>query len=196
MSTQTELADTTANRIEEAIDIARGHLEEAREDAPDTLEDDIADLVFELDDIDNAVDDAQDGEGANPLGIVPAKLDYVQAIADNLTDQADIDALDDVEDDLEAVEEHLEDVDITQSKWFVTVNGIPALFDEQEVSPNALKKKGNVDGNPNDYSLHILPTPTAGNDESDIKIPADDHDPVDLAEHDYFSTEKEQGGVV
>lgn len=196
MAAKHDISDELADRIEEAIDVTRDHLEEAREEAPDALEDDIADIVSDLDDIDNAVDDAQDDEGNNPLGIVPATLDYVQAIADNLAEQADVDALDDVEDDLEAVEELFDGLNITQSLWFATVNEIPALFDEQNVGPNALKKKGNVDGSPTDYSLHILPTSTADHDENIGKIPSDDNDPVDLKEYTHFSTEKEHGGVV
>lgn len=183
---------------ENAIDTAQDHIEEAEDELPDSYYPDLDDVEDRLDTVDNAVDDHQDGEGDNPLGPVPATLNYLQHVVENLEDQIYTDGIAALDEDLERIEELVVDDAITQTKWYASVNDIPGLYDEQEVAPAALKKQGGVDGNPNDHKLHALATPTDDIPDAVKTLPGDDNDPVDLSEDRYthFATEKTDGGVV
>jgi len=183
---------------ENAIDTAQDHAEEAEDELPDSFEADLEDIEDNIEDVEDAVDDHQDGEGTNPLGPVPAKVNYLQHVVENLEDQTGSEAIAALDEDLERIEELVVDGAITQTLWYASVNDIPGLHDEQEVSPAALKKQGDVDGNPNEHKLHALATPTDGIEDAEETIPSDDNDPVDLEEDRYthFVTEKARGGVV
>lgn len=197
MSQQTSSLDgDTADRIEDIIDTAQDHLDDAEDLVDDVYHPDLEDIEERIEELEDAIDDAQDDEDENPLGPVPAVLDYTQWIVMILEEETDSDALDDLASDLEVIEEELDDVTISQTRWLAIVNGIPTLFDEEEVSPNQLKEAGDIDGKPDDYSLHVLRTPSDDVDDSMMTIPPKDSDPVDLGEERYFKTEKVQGGVV
>lgn len=183
---------------ENAIDAAQDHIEEAEAEFPDSYDPDLDDMEDRLEVIEDAVDDHQDGEGENPLGPVPATLNYLQHVVENLEDQTDSEPIGALDEDLEAIEEIVIDDAITQTKWYAGVNDIPGLYDEREVSPAALKQQGDIDGNPNEYDLHALATPTDDYEDAVETVPRNDNDPVDLGEDRYthFVTEKADGGVV
>jgi hypothetical protein len=183
--------------IEDVIDIGQSYLDDAEDAVGDVLCEDLDDLDDKLELIEDAVDDAQDDQGDNPLGPVPAVIDYTQTLFDIIRDETEIEAIADAAETVETVEEHFEDVDVTQTKWYADVNGIPVLFNNQEVSPARLIEAGDIDDDHNveDYTLHILPTRSAELDESDMTV-AHDSPPLDLDEYRHFATEKSDGGVV
>jgi len=184
------------DQIEEAIGVVQSDIEEAEDTVGDAFAADVDDLEDRVHQIREAVDDAQDGEGSNPLGVVPAYLDYAQALSGIIKDETDTDALNRIVTGLEDVEEYFQGITIAQTKWYSDVNGIPDIHNTQEVSPTNLKHQGDIDGNPNDYTLYGLPTRSADIDESVVTIPPNDNDPIDLNEVRHFKTEKEHGGVV
>ena len=100
------------DNVEEIIDIVEDDLDTLEDEVLENFEADVEDIEDRLDDIDSAIDDAQDGEGENPLGPVPAQLDYVQRIAEIVEEETDLDSADDVEQGLESLEEALDGIDV------------------------------------------------------------------------------------
>lgn len=184
------------DRIEDALSVVLTDLEEAEDGVPDAFEEDADDIEDHVRQIRGAIDDAQDEERANPLGPVPAYMDYAQTLADILEDETGSAAFDRISDGLEDVEDYFTGVKFSPTKWYADVNGIPDIYDDQEVSPTTLKRQGSIDGDPDDYTLYGLPTRSADIDESNVTIPPEDDEPVDLDEIRHFKTEKEHGGVV
>ncbi|WP_259519829.1 hypothetical protein [Halanaeroarchaeum sp. HSR-CO] len=182
--------------VESAIQDAQDHLADAEEGIDNAFNDDLADIRRRLKQIENAVDESQDDEESQALGIVPAQLDYIQRAVEILQEQTGHDVLDDVERSLEAVEEHTERSTIEKTRWFAEVDGSPEVFSEKEVQAHRLKKVGDISGQSENYTLYAVPTPTASPEDKIAEFPADDNraDLVDVGP--YFLTEKAEGGVV
>lgn len=188
------------NQIEDTIDIAEGHINQAEEDIDGPFREDLEEAEDRLEEIEDAVDDDQDGEGDNPLGPVPATIDYIQDLIATIDDEVDVEAVSEVREDFEALEEQFDGTEITQTRWFATVDGIPGLFDQRSVDRSEVLEVADLGGNPSNYAIHALLTPTATIDQSDKVYPAPGDgaggQPVDVEEYDHFKTAKEDGGVV
>lgn len=183
--------DTT----EEIIDLLEENLDALEDEIPEAFESDVEDIEDQLDKIDNAVDDAQDDEGENPLGPVPAYVDYLQRVTEILEQQTGADTVEDVDVTLEALEEQFEGVSIQQTAWYAEVDGVPGVYDRQIVEARALKQQGDVQGDTSEFTVKAVLTPAADLSDSVANFPEDSQD-VDLEEFTYFLTEKQEGGVV
>lgn len=183
------------DRAEEIIDVLKQDIDDLRDEIPAAFKDDVDDIEDRVDTLDNAVDDHQDEEGENPLGPVPAELDYLQQTVENLGEQTDAESATNVSQGLEAVEEEFEVGPIKRSAWFALVDGIPEVYDERVVKARQLKEQGDVEGDTEQYTVRAVPSAGAELADSIASFPEDDQD-VDLDEYQFFLTEKTEGGVV
>lgn len=183
------------DRVEEIIDIVEDDLDSLEEEVPEDFEADVEDIEDRLDDIDNAIDDAQDGEGENPLGPVPAQLDYVQRVAEIVEEKTDLDSADAVEKGLESLEDAVDGVEVDQTAWFALVDGIPEVYESQVVTALDLKQQGDVQGSTDEFAVKAVPSSSADLSDAEANFPEDGQE-VDLEKFRYFLTEKTEGGVV
>lgn len=183
------------DRVEQIIDVIQDDLGELQDEIPGGFKEDVEDVKERVEDIEDAVDDAQDDEGDNPLGPVPAQIDYLQKTVDNLEEQVGGVSTSDVQEGLEALEEAFEGVAIDQTAWFAEVDDVPEVYQTQVVDAVQLKQQGDVQGNTEQFTVKAVPSSSADLSEAIANFP-DDGNEVDLEEFTYFLTEKAEGGVV
>lgn len=179
-----------------ALEETRDNLADARTQAPGVPDADFDDIDGRLAELADDADEAEDTGNPHILGAAPAQLDYVQSVTKNLQAQTDDnDALEAVEQSLEGAEEALDREYIIKSAWFAEVDDTPAVYNSAEQTARTLKQQGDIDGQTDDFTLHVVPSSDSDVDDAVAEYP-EDNDTVDLGKYDFFLTEKADGGVV
>lgn len=182
------------NVLEGAIETTQEAFEPVEDALNDTaFEADAEDFEEKLESIEDTADDAQDEADVDELAAAPAKVDYLQALVENLGAQSDAitdDHVDVVKDALEGVEEALDEVPVMRSVYFARVGGVPLLYNEATVKAERLIADGRNPDDPSNYVLKgwatSLHQSLQGEWDSNKKVPLDDLDE--------FTTERDKGG--
>lgn len=182
------------NPVEDAIDDAQAILRDVEDLADDRFDADVQDLRRRLEDIEDAVDEAQDTGDAAELGLVPAEVNYLQHAASNLAGQVSDgdDRLEDFTVAMEGVEDALSFGDIARTRWFAAVNDVPLVFDDRTVDQAALVRGGlGDDVDVGTYTLEAYTSPV--DDDPDARYNRLDQE-VDLGDYRHFRTAADKGG--
>jgi chromosome segregation ATPase len=179
--------------LESAIDTAKEKLDPIEERISDALAVDVEEIEDILNEIEEATDDAQDTDDVEELAAAPAQVEFLQAKADNASNQAN--GLDNEFEEfrvaLEAVENYIEDVDVEQTKWFARVNGIPLLYDSQVIRARQLIEDSVDPDDPSEYSIEAFTSEV--DEEADARYP-DNEQEVPLDDFDEFEAVRDKGG--
>jgi len=174
------------NTVDDAQDIL-GEVEVAERFEPDK-----GDLETRLEEVEDAVDNAQDNEDVTIMSSVPAQVNYLQAAARNLADQVDDGSdLQRFGTAVEGIQDALSDFTIERSRWFALVNGRPLIFNEQIVDANELIRGALDDVDPSDYTLEGYTSPADDDPEVQYARPEQD---VDLRDYHVYRTARDKGG--
>jgi len=179
--------------LESAIDTAKEKLDPIEDRINDTFAADVEEIEDILDVIEEAVDDAQDTDSVTELAAAPAQVEFLQAKADNISNQANglTAEFEEYQVALEAVEDYVEDIEVEQSKWFARVNGIPLLYDSRIVKAGELIEDSVDPDDASEYSIEAYTSEV--DEEADARYPDNEQD-VPLDDFDEFEAVRDKGG--
>jgi chromosome segregation ATPase len=179
--------------LESAIDTAKEKLDPIEDRINDTFAADIEEIEDILDVIEETVDDAQDTDSVTELAAASAQVEFLQAKADNISNQANglTAEFEEYQVALEAVEDYVEDIEVEQSKWFARVNGIPLLYDSRTVKAGELIEDSVDPDDASEYSIEAYTSEV--DEEADARYPDNEQD-VPLGDFDEFEAVRDKGG--
>lgn len=195
---QHDTVEPNANQLDDAIenhvDDVQKRFDEARESVEEQYQPDLEHQEDHLEDVEDAIDDAQDGEGENPLGPLPATLNYLQHTAGRLAEQSDAaqTELDQYRIALEALEDALSFVEVERTRWFALVDGVPGLHTEPTPEAGELVRQSKgEDANVDRFTVRAYTS--EADDEPDATFTRPDEE-ADLEQYRHFRTEADKDG--
>lgn len=179
--------------VESAIDTAKAKLDPIENRIPDLYAADVEGMEDLLDEIEGAVDDAQDTDDVTHLAAAPAQIEFLQATSNNIATQEKAleQEFNEFKVALEAVEDYVEDVEVEQSRWFARVNGIPLLYSSRTVKARQLIEDSVAPDDPSEYSIEAYTSEV--DEEADARYPDNEQD-VPLDDFDEFEAVRDKGG--